>query len=109
MKAMSTLRRFAILPFAAVLLLVVAPAWTTAQQVYYPGAADDWERRTPEQVGMDASLLEQAIQFAKDNETQAPRDLEQNHYLSFGREPHGEGIGPFKASWRSGGSQLALT
>jgi CubicO group peptidase (beta-lactamase class C family) len=96
MKAMSTLRRFAILPFAAVLLLVVAPAWTTAQQVYYPGAADDWERRTPEQVGMDASLLEQAIQFAKDNETQAPRDLEQNHYLSFGREPHGEGIGPFK-------------
>jgi CubicO group peptidase (beta-lactamase class C family) len=89
--------------FAVLLLMAVAPASTTAtqavavaQQVYYPGAADDWERRTPEQVGMDASLVDEAIQFAKDNETQAPRDLEQNHYLSFGREPHGEGVGPFK-------------
>jgi CubicO group peptidase (beta-lactamase class C family) len=98
------LRRLVMSPiFAVLLLMAVAPASTTAtqavavaQQVYYPGAADDWERRTPEQVGMDASLVDEAIQFAKDNETQAPRDLEQNHYLSFGREPHGEGVGPFK-------------
>jgi CubicO group peptidase (beta-lactamase class C family) len=64
---------------------------------YFPGVADDWERRTPAQVGMDASLLQAAIQFARANESQASRDLEMNHYLTFGREPYGEGIGPFKA------------
>jgi CubicO group peptidase (beta-lactamase class C family) len=103
-KVTRTLRCSATLPCAAILLLLAAaPVVPTAlqpvavaQQIYYPGAADDWERRTPEQVGMDPRLLEEAIQFAKDNETQAPRDLEQNHYLSFGREPHGEGVGPFK-------------
>ncbi|MHC4108631.1 MAG: serine hydrolase domain-containing protein [Planctomycetota bacterium] len=63
---------------------------------HFPPAAGQWEHRRPEAVGMDPQLLAQAIQFAKDNETSASRDLEQNHYLSFGREPHGEPIGPFK-------------
>jgi hypothetical protein len=63
---------------------------------YYPGRTGDWERRRPEEVGMDAGLLEAAVQFAKENESSASRDLELNHYLSFGREPYGEGIGPFK-------------
>ena len=45
---------------------------------------------------MDARLLDQAIEFAKANESKAPRDLELNHYLSFGREPYGEAVGPFK-------------
>jgi CubicO group peptidase (beta-lactamase class C family) len=45
---------------------------------------------------MSARLLEEAIAFARANETPDPRDLEQAHYLSFGREPYGEGIGPFK-------------
>jgi CubicO group peptidase (beta-lactamase class C family) len=66
------------------------------QPVYYPGPGDQWELRTPEQVGMDARLLEEAIAFAKANETKAPRDLEQNHYLTFAREPYGEPVGPFK-------------
>ena len=29
--------------------------------VYYPGSGDDWERRTPEEVGIDSGLLQQAI------------------------------------------------
>jgi hypothetical protein len=45
---------------------------------------------------MDARLLNEAIAFAKANESKAPRDLELNHYLSFGREPYGEAVGPFK-------------
>ena len=76
------------------LLLAAAPV--AAQQVYYPGRYHDWERRRPEQVGMDAALLQEAVAFAQANETDAPRDLERNHYLSFGREPHGDAIGPFK-------------
>jgi CubicO group peptidase (beta-lactamase class C family) len=46
---------------------------------------------------MDAVRLKEAIDFARSNETSAPRDLERNHYLSFGREPYGEAVGPFKA------------
>src|SRR5688572_20208931 len=76
--------------------MLLAPTAVASQATYYPGAADDWERRQPAQVGLDARLLDEAIAFAKANETKGPRDLESAHYQSFGREPFGEGIGPFK-------------
>ncbi len=63
---------------------------------YYPGPGDDWEHRAPEQVGMDPRLLEEAIAFAKASESKNPRDLALEHEVLFGREPHSEGIGPFK-------------
>jgi CubicO group peptidase (beta-lactamase class C family) len=66
------------------------------QSPYYPGSGDQWERRSPAQARMDAKLIEDAIALAKANETKAPRDLELNHYTSFGREPYGEATGPFK-------------
>lgn len=65
-------------------------------QLYYPGPGTDWERRRPEEVGMDQRLLEEAIAFAQANESPEPRDLEFNHYTTFGREPYGDAIGPFK-------------
>ena len=67
------------------------------QAIYYPGPGDEWERRTPAQVGLDARQLDDAIAFAKASETKQPRDLEIAHYQSFGREPFGDGIGPFAA------------
>ena len=73
-----------------------APA-AERQAVYYPGPGDEWERRAPAQVGLDARQLEDAIAFAKASEAKQPRDLETAHYQSFGREPFGDGIGPFKA------------
>ena len=79
----------------AVATLLLASA-VAAQAVYYPGSGDDWERRAPAQVGLDARLLDEAIAFAKANEAKGPRDLEAAHYQSSGREPFGEGIGPFK-------------
>jgi len=56
-----------------------------------------WERRTPEQVGLDAAKLQEAIVFAKEREVKNPRDLEENHYQTFGREPFGMAIGPIKS------------
>jgi CubicO group peptidase (beta-lactamase class C family) len=81
------------------LAALVATRAVAAQQarrtdVYYPGVT--WERRPPAAVGMDGRLLDSAIAFARAQETPEPRDLEQNHHLSFGREPHGDPIGPFK-------------
>lgn len=76
--------------------VVVRAAVQTQDAVYYPKRGDDWERRRAEDVGMDPLELAGAIEFARGSETAAPRDLERNHYLGFGREPHGEAIGPFK-------------
>ena len=61
---------------------------------YVPGAT--WERRDPAAAGFDPARLTAAIQFAIQSDAKAPRDMEQSHYQSFGREPFGQGIGPFK-------------
>jgi CubicO group peptidase (beta-lactamase class C family) len=63
---------------------------------YFPPRHPEWERRTPEQVGMDAARLREAVDFAVAAETKAPRDLALNHRLSFAREPENAPIGPFK-------------
>ncbi len=42
--------------------------------VYYP-PADEWARKTPAEVGMDAALLDEAIEFAKTQETDKPMDF----------------------------------
>src|SRR5918999_5148153 len=77
-------------------ILALSTASAAAQSVYYPGPGDDWIRRSPREVGMDSMRLVDAVAFATQRESRAPRDLELAHYQSFGREPFGEGIGPFK-------------
>lgn len=60
-----------------------------------PAAGDGWERRRPSQVGLDSAKLDAAIAFARSRESKTPRDLEEAHYQSFGREPFGGAVGPF--------------
>ncbi len=67
-----------------------------AAAVYYPDAGDAWEHRTALQVGLDSAKLSAAIAFAVASEVKNPRSMEENHYRSFGREPYGGGVGPFK-------------
>jgi CubicO group peptidase (beta-lactamase class C family) len=69
-------------------------AGAATEQIYYPGP--EWERRTPPQAGMDAARLREAVAFAVASESKAPRDLELAHYQTFGREPFGQAVGPFK-------------
>jgi len=47
---------------------VAVTANSTEEKVYYPDKGE-WERREPAQVGMDAALLEQAVEWAKTQET----------------------------------------
>ena len=76
-------------------LLAVAPVGAQrTPQPYAPGTV--WERRDPAQAGLDAAKLADAVQFAKERESRAPRDLEEAHYQTFGREPFGGAVGPFK-------------
>jgi CubicO group peptidase (beta-lactamase class C family) len=95
---MSTTRRTLPVHPLLALLLVLGTAGSAASQrgAYVPGPGEAWERRAPRQVGMDSARLQEAVEFARAHETRAPRDLERAHYQSFGREPFGEAVGPFK-------------
>jgi CubicO group peptidase (beta-lactamase class C family) len=46
-----------------------------ATGVYYPPPGDAWEHKRPEDVGMDSTLLEQAVAFARTQESRIPRDF----------------------------------
>jgi len=80
-----------LLCLVACLLVATVPA----QRDYFP-AADRWEKRTAEQAKVDPAKLKEAIDFAIANESKAPRNLELAHYQTFGREPYGEAVGPFR-------------
>ena len=91
-------------PRVALLLSVAVISTATMREVraqappqrasYFPGAS--WERRSPRQVGMDSVRLAAGIAFAIANETKSSRDLLLAHVQSFGREPFGDAVGPFK-------------
>ncbi len=51
---------------------------------YYPAAGEGWQRKRPEDVGMDPALLAQAIEYAKSEETRRPRDFSDQETI-FGR------------------------
>lgn len=84
--------------YLTVLLLTGHIQSLTAQNggVYFPGRGEDWETKLPESVGMDDLRLKSAIQYAVGQESTSPRNLEQNHYQTFGREPFGDAVGPLK-------------
>ncbi len=42
---------------------------------YFPPRVGAWQRKRPEEVGMDAALLEGAIAYAKTQESKVPRDF----------------------------------
>ena len=88
-----------LLAFAGALAPVPSPAQRAPASggVYFPEPGDRWARRTPREAGMDSARLAAAVAFAIERETRAPRDLEVAHYQTFGREPFGDAVGPFKA------------
>ncbi len=68
---------------------------TSAFAQYFP-AKDVWETRSAERSGFEANKLKAAIEFAKSAEAKSPRDQELGQAQTFGREPFGEAVGPFK-------------
>jgi CubicO group peptidase (beta-lactamase class C family) len=92
------LRSTSLLSLAAVAIATPASSQqrgtSRAAASYVPGAT--WERRDPAAAGFDPAGLTAAIEFAIKADARAPRDMEESHYRSFGREPFGQGIGPFK-------------
>jgi beta-lactamase family protein len=63
---------------------------------YFPERFD-WQHKRPDEVGMNAALLAQAVQAATGSEMTTPRDLTIAQATSFGRdEPFDTIIGPMK-------------
>jgi CubicO group peptidase (beta-lactamase class C family) len=80
---------------AAVALLTSCAATGSPGTHYFPDRFE-WQRRSPQETGLDAAKLKQAIGYAVANETTNPRDQALTQRKSFGQEPHSELIGPTK-------------
>jgi CubicO group peptidase (beta-lactamase class C family) len=68
---------------------------STAPATYFPDRFD-WQRKRPEDVGMDAALVNEAAQLAIAAETQGPKDTALSLANTFGKEPFSAIIGPLR-------------
>ena len=102
--------------FALMLLLLVVPFaatciaeagdGTTEAATYYPGKWDDWEARAPQDVGMDAALLDKAVAYSKAHETTRPKNLDLAIRQSISGQTYDELIGPTKPRGSTSGMVL---
>ncbi|HEX8333217.1 MAG TPA: serine hydrolase, partial [Segetibacter sp.] len=81
-------------------LLVLQTTFTYSQKTkqqtgksYFPPAGE-W-KQIDASNSFDTAKLSQAIRYAKDHESKQPRSMELSQAMSFGKEPFGEGTGPF--------------
>jgi CubicO group peptidase (beta-lactamase class C family) len=70
---------------------VIAPATGT----YFPERLD-WQHKKPEEAGMNAAAVNEAVQLAIAADTPGPHDMTQFLTNSFGKEPFFSLIGPVK-------------
>ncbi len=80
-------------------IVITSPSYSQKKKpvslaYYFPDK--EWLHKKPEEVGMDAAGIKEAVEFAIAHETKSPRSMEENHYRTFGREPFGDAIGPMK-------------
>jgi CubicO group peptidase (beta-lactamase class C family) len=80
-------------------LLIPGPRTSDLGQrasVYFPDRFD-WQHRKPEDAGMDAAAVDDAVKFAIASESAATKDLAVEMATTFGaREPYDAPIGPVK-------------
>ncbi|WP_405205953.1 serine hydrolase domain-containing protein [Aquimarina sp. LLG6339-5] len=66
-----------------------------AQQLYFPKRGS-WNEKSPTEFNMDSAKLNEAIEYAKDQEYSGSRDLRQAILKGFEREPYHKILGPTK-------------
>ncbi|WP_436517407.1 serine hydrolase domain-containing protein [Ekhidna sp. To15] len=76
-------------------LLIALSVSITLSAQYYPSKSQ-WETRSASQVGLKQSAIDNAVQFAADNEYSGQKDLRLAILQSFSREPYHELQGPTK-------------
>jgi CubicO group peptidase (beta-lactamase class C family) len=66
------------LVLVAVVLMVCGSGAVQGQQPdqpYFPASGDSWQKKQPQEVGMDAALLAKAVEWAQGQETSNPIDF----------------------------------
>ena len=95
---------------AAILFAAALASWSASAQQRQAGAQSartqaapyfperfNWQHKRPDEVGMNAALVEEAVKAATSSEISASRDLNLEQATSFGRsEPFDTVIGPLK-------------
>lgn len=80
---------------AAVIAPVVAGQSRSTSAPYYPERFD-WQHKRPDEVGMNAAQVNEAVQLAVASETTGPKDMTLFLKNSFGKEPFDTLVGPIK-------------
>ena len=81
--------------------LLICFLWTgissySQGELYFPERNASWETSNPEDHNIDATVLTEAVEFAKNNEYSGSRDLRIAIHKGFAREPFHEILGPTK-------------
>ena len=71
------------------------PSAAQAPAAYFPERFD-WQHKTPDDVGMNPALVNEAVQLAIAADTPGPHDMTQFLTNSFGKEPFFSLVGPIK-------------
>ncbi|WP_035072661.1 serine hydrolase domain-containing protein [Anditalea andensis] len=94
---------FPIFIIAMVLLNAESFNLCAQQKAYFPDK-NEWQSQSPSSLKINAEKLSRAIDFAKNNGSDADPNLKIAHYESgFGREPFGYPIGPMKTRGEASG------
>jgi CubicO group peptidase (beta-lactamase class C family) len=72
-----------------------APSRSATSAPYYPERFE-WQHKRPEEVGMDAGRVNEAVQVSITRENPAPKDMALFLNGSFGKEPYSTIIGPIR-------------
>ncbi len=76
-------------------IAAIAQKNKSQQPIAYFPSAHEWVQMPLKLIGVDSLKLKQAIDFAIEKDNKAPRNMEISQAQSFGKEPFGDGIGPF--------------
>lgn len=83
------------------LLLWLCPRCLPGQNTYYPDAV--WQHKTPGELGLNAALIDSAVQFALRHEVNMDYDLRIANLKAYAREPHYAIRGPMKPRGKPAG------
>ncbi len=75
-------------------IFLVGTIVSNAQSKLYFPSQDKWETKSPTTFNLDTNKINQAIAFAKDNETKLPKNLWLSQAMQYGKEPFSDPIGP---------------
>jgi CubicO group peptidase (beta-lactamase class C family) len=67
-----------------------------SQEYYYPERGGEWKTKTPDEIGINAVEINEAIIFAESNEYSGSRDLRIAILMAFEHEPYHRIAGPTK-------------